>query len=141
MEIQNTRSYNELIQFQTFEERFNYLRLIGQVGFDTFGNDRYMNQMFYQSAEWRHVRNFVITRDNGCDLGCPDRPIFGTIYVHHINPITKEDIERSDYSKLLDPNNLICVSFDTHNAIHYGVDLAKPLFAERKPNDHCPWKQ
>lgn len=133
-------SYEELIGLQTFEERYNYLKLDGQVGFDTFGYDRYMNQDFYRSAEWKAVRNYVIARDNGCDLACSDRPIFGRIYVHHITPISQNDIIYST-EKLLDPNNLVCVSQETHNAIHYGSfeNIPKNTIIERKPNDTCPW--
>lgn len=135
------KSYDELSTIPSFEERYEYLKLSGQVGFDTFGHDRYMNQMFYRSVEWQQVRNFVIARDNACDLGCPDRPIYGRVYVHHINPISKEDIEQGNYEMLLDPNNLICVSQETHNAIHYGsFDLIRHEEIERRPNDTCPWK-
>lgn len=136
-----TKSYHELLSLTTFEERFKYLKLHGGVGSDTFGYDRYLNQEFYKSAEWNNIRSYVITRDNGCDLGIPDRQIEGKIFVHHINPLTPEDIIDSS-SKLLDPNNLICVSFETHQAIHYG-DLSildRNTVVERTPNDTCPWK-
>lgn len=134
-------SYNEMAQFLTFEERYRYLKQNAKVAEDTFGFERYLNQQFYKSREWQQLRNHIIVRDNGCDLGCPDHPIQGSIYIHHINPISKEDvIEHSD--KLVDPNNLVCVSLETHNAIHYGDDqiLEKYEFAERTPNDTCPWK-
>ena len=134
-------SYNEMAQFPTFEERYRYLKQNAKVAEDTFGFERYLNQQFYKSREWQQIRNYIIVRDNGCDLGCPDRPIQGNIYIHHINPISKEDvIEHSD--KLVDPNNLVCVSLETHNAIHYGDDqiLEKYEFVERTPNDTCPWK-
>ena len=132
--------YHELMSLKTFDERFKFLQLHGQVGFDTFGFDRYMNQDFYRSAEWKRVRAFVITRDNGCDLACPDRPIYGRIYIHHIVPITQEDIIYST-DKLLDPNNLICVSQETHNAIHYGdlSSISRNEIVERKPGDTSPW--
>lgn len=137
-----SKNYGVLNSLQTFEERFNYLKLYGTVGFDTFGFDRYLNQNFYRSKEWKQIRSYVIVRDNGCDLGCPDRPIMGTIYIHHINPITPEDFEMGS-DKLLDPDNLICVSFETHNALHYGDDsvVHKYDFAERSPNDTCPWRK
>lgn len=136
------KSYEELLELDSFEERFRYLKLNGSVGVDTFGYDRYMNQMFYKSAEWKRVRAYVISRDMGCDLGVSDRPINGKIYIHHINPIDRNDIVYST-EKLLDPNNLICVSFETHNAIHYGDEsiLKSNTIIERKPNDMCPWKE
>ena len=135
-----TRTYNELIRLKTFEERFEYLRLGGIVGESTFGFDRYVNQMFYRSTEWKKVRREVIARDNGCDMADEDHPIGGRIIIHHINPIRLEDIEdSSDY--LLDPNNLVCVSELTHNAIHFGdKSLLPDELIERKPNDTCPWK-
>lgn len=139
--MKNIRTYSELSQLPTFEERFNYLKIFGTVGEDTFGFDRYLNQQFYKSKEWKNVRDYVIVRDNGCDLGIPGREITGKIYIHHINPLTAEDvIESSD--NLLNPEYLVCVSFDTHNAIHYGdISLAKrkdPII--RTKNDTCPWK-
>jgi len=135
------RTYNEMSMLGTFDERFKYLSLIGQVGLDTFGFDRYMNQAFYKSKEWQQVRSYVIVRDNGCDLGIPDRPIGGHVYIHHIDPITPEDIKHGS-SKLLDPNNLVCVSFETHNALHYGDEeyLERNKLVERHSNDTCPWK-
>lgn len=136
------RTYSEALSFPTFEERYNYLRLSGMVGKDTFGFDRVFNQMFYSSSEWRAIRNFVITRDNGCDLAFPDRAIYKPqkILIHHINPISIEDIkENSDL--LLNPEFLIVTSFDTHNAIHYGdSNLIRNRIVERKPNDTCPWR-
>lgn len=132
------RTYSQAMALPGFNERFEFLKLHGHVGFDTFGYDRYLNQNFYKSTEWTRVRNFVITRDNGCDLGDPTRPIMGRIYIHHIEPLTEEDfINGSD--KLLDPENLICVSQDTHNALHYGGRPQDPGFEERSPNDTCPW--
>lgn len=135
------RSYSELVLLPSFEERFEYLKLGGKVGVDTFGFDRYQNQAFYNSREWRLVRDKVIIRDNGCDLGIFDREIGGRIIIHHMNPITVEDI-RLATDILLNPEFLICVSHDTHNAIHYGDSelLPKPPI-ERKPNDTCPWKR
>ena len=134
------KTYRELIQHETFEDRFEYLRLSGMVCKETFGFNRYLNQQFYSSKEWRDVRDFVIIRDRGCDLAHPDFEIQGRLYIHHINPIDKQDIlERSPLA--LDPENLILVSFDTHNAIHYGdKTLLQTNYIDRKPNDTCPWK-
>lgn len=134
------RSYSELLQLKTFEERFAYLKIAGEVGNPTFGYDRYFNQQFYHSSEWRRARNEIILRDNGCDLGIPDYEIYGRIYIHHINPITKDDVENFS-DRLLDPDNLICVTFDTHNAIHYGDEHTLPKVPiERVPGDTCPWR-
>lgn len=134
------RSYREVLQFKSFEDRFNYLKLVGEVGNPTFGYNRYFNQQFYHSSEWRRARNRIILRDNGCDLGMPDYEIHGRIYIHHINPITKQDVE--DFSdNLFDPDNLICVTFDTHNAIHFGDERTLPKTPiERAPGDTCPWR-
>ena len=134
------RTYSELIQLPTFEERFNYLKLHGDVGRETFGFDRYLNQRFYKSKEWNQVRDRVIVRDFGCDLACEDIPISGQIIVHHMNPFTIEELETNP-SILLDPEFLICVSLDTHNAIHYGDSsiLKKNVLVERKPNDTKLW--
>lgn len=137
--MKSFKTYNELIQFSTFEDRFNYLKLSGNVGEDTFGFDRYLNQNFYRSAEWKRFRKDIIIRDNGCDLGISDRPIFGKIFLHHITPITPEDIIDSTEC-LLDPNNVICMSFETHNALHYGTKNPEPIFTERSKNDTCPWR-
>lgn len=135
------RTYSELIKLHTFEERFRYLQLHGAVGIDTFGFDRVFNQMFYTSREWKRVRDIVIARDNGCDLGIEGREIYGRVLIHHLNPISLEDIESaSEY--LLNPEYLITTTHSTHNAIHYG-DESK-LFTgpiERKKNDTCPWKR
>ncbi len=135
------KSYSELITFETFEERFEYLRLAGNVGVDTFGFDRIFNQKFYNSYEWRRIRDGVILRDNGCDMGLKGYDIYGKIIVHHMNPITLKDIE--DVSNaLIDPEYLICVSHDTHNAIHYGDDSSIIKMPEaRKENDTCPWRK
>lgn len=134
------RTYSELITFPTFDERFKYLQLNGQVGKDTFGFERYLNQVFYKSKEWKSVRDFVIIRDKGCDLGVEGYEISGRIIIHHMNPITIEDIEKKS-AFLLDPEYLITTIHNTHNAIHYGdEDLLIKLPKERKPNDTCPWK-
>ena len=135
------RTYSELITLPTFEERFKYLQLGGKVGEDTFGHDRYLNQMFYTSDEWRRIRRDVIVRDNGCDLGIQDREIHGLIIIHHMNPITIEDIiNRSEF--LLNPEYLISTVKNTHDAIHFSDErilITDPI--ERKPNDTCPWKR
>lgn len=135
------KTYRELRRLNTFEDRYKYLKLNGSVGEDTFGFDRWINQQFYRSAEWKRVRDIVIVRDNGCDLGDPDHPIYGRILIHHMNPICKEDFdENPDY--LLNPDYLVCVSHDTHNAIHYGDEsLLQKEWTPRKPNDTCPWKR
>lgn len=133
------RSYNEMIRLQTFEDRFKYLSLKGMVGDETFGFDRYLNQSFYRSREWRDIRNHVITRDGGFDLGHDDYPISGRVIIHHINPLTPNDIKHSTDS-LFDTNNLITVSHDTHNAIHYGdTSLLRRTYVERRPNDTTLW--
>lgn len=135
------RTYSELITLPTFEERYRYLRLGGFVGEETFGFDRYLNQSFYRNPEWKRIRDYVIVRDNGCDLGMPDREIHSRILVHHMNPITKEDIiNRSEF--LLDPEYLICTIKNTHDAIHYGDEsllILPPI--ERTRNDTCPWRR
>ena len=135
------RTYSELITLPTFEERFLYLRLGGKVGAETFGFDRWINQQFYQrDDEWLETRDFIITRDNGCDLGMPDRGIETRILVHHLNPITKEDILLRR-RKVFDPENLICTMKSTHDAIHYGsADLLMITPIERRRNDTCPWR-
>lgn len=135
------RRYSELVLLLTFEERFEYLKLGGKVGADTFGFDRWQNQAFYRSAEWLRVRDKVIIRDNGCDLGIEGRDIGRRIIIHHMNPITIEDI-RDAADILLNPEFLICVSHETHNAIHYGdADLLIKDYVPRSPNDTCPWKR
>lgn len=135
------RTYSELIKLQTFEERFNYLRLGRCVGKETFGFDRYINQQFYRSTEWKRVRNLVILRDNGCDLGVKDRPIYERILIHHMNPVAIEDIQNgTDF--LLNPEYLISTTHSTHNAIHYGdTNLLSRDPIERRPGDTCPWKR
>lgn len=135
-----TRSYSELIQLPSFKERFDYLCLNGTVSEQTFGGHRYLNQTLYHSPLWKSTRRHIIIRDNGCDLGDEDHPIYGMAIIHHINPITMEDIVRQRFC-VFDPENLICVSFDTHNALHYGDDhMLKEDYKERKKNDTCPWR-
>lgn len=136
-----SRTYNELIKLPTFLERFEYLKLNGSVGEQTFGYSRYLNQQLYHSQEWKRVKRLVILRDEGCDLGIFDRQIAGTIYIHHINPITETDICEKT-SKLFDMNNLICVSKETHDAIHYGdANLLIPNEPTvRTQYDTCPWR-
>ena len=135
------RTYSELITLPTFEERYEYLKLGGVVGEETFGFDRHLNQSFYRSREWKSIRDKVIVRDCGCDLGIEGREIHGRIYIHHMNPVMAKDvIEQTKF--LLDPEYLICVTYDTHNAIHYGDEsllVVAPI--ERTKNDTCPWKQ
>ena len=115
------KSYSELVRLSTYEDRLSYLKENGLVGEDTFGFDRYLNQNLYKSTEWQRARNYVILRDNGCDVGLDDYPIPSKVYVHHINPIAKEDI-LNHADCLFDPENLICVSHETHNLIHYGCE-------------------
>ena len=136
------RTYSELITLPTFEERFKYLQLNGAVGRDTFGFDRYLNQYIYQrSQRWKSVRDKIIVRDNGCDLGVEGYSIYGRIIIHHINPISVEDI-LSDRDWIFDPEFLICVSHRTHNAIHYGDESLLPqTLIERTKNDTCPWRR
>lgn len=137
----NIKTYSELITIPTFEERFKYLRLDGVVGRDTFGFDRYLNQIFYRSQRWKSVRDYVIIRDNGCDLGVEGHEIHGRILIHHMNPITLDDItQESEF--LLDPEYLISTIHSTHNAIHYGDEnLLVTAPVERTPFDTCPWRQ
>lgn len=136
---QQIKSYEELCALQTFEERFTYLKLNGRVSEETFGFDRHLNQKFYRSAEWRKIRNEVILRDNGCDLGIEDRPIKGPIYIHHMNPITVDDlIEKS--ADILKPNFLVCVSKRTHDALHYSnEELLEKDYVPRIPGDTTLW--
>lgn len=139
--METIRTYSELCELNSFEDRYNYLKLEGSVGFDTFGFDRWMNQSFYKSKEWRDMRNYVITRDNGCDMGLEGYEIGDKIIIHHMNPITVQDLIHSN-DVLLDPDQLICVSQKVHNAIHYGSDelLIRPT-VERRPNDTIPWRK
>lgn len=135
------KTYTECISLPTFEERFEYLKLSGGVGMETFGSSRYLNQIFYGTPEWKKIRRDVIARDEGCDLAHRDRPINTKIYIHHINPITVDDILNRKES-LFDLENLISVSFNTHNAIHYGDEslLIPSSPTERKPFDQAPWR-
>lgn len=134
-----SRSYSELKRIETFEERFEYLALRGNVGQPTFGFDRWVNQGFYTSREWRHARDGIIVRDNGCDLGLDGYEIHNGLFIHHLNPITLEQLEAGD-DCLLDPNNLITVTHRTHNAIHYGDARQLPLKpVDRKPGDTKLW--
>lgn len=134
-----TRTFSELIQFSTFEERYRYLQLRGEVGFSTFGFDRYMNQQFYRSREWRQVRQFVINRDQGCDLAVEGYEIFDRIYIHHMNPMTVDDIKHGN-EDILDPEFLISTTHNTHNAIHYGDESLLPqVFVPRSPGDTKLW--
>lgn len=138
--MEKIRCYSDLILLPTFEERYRYLKLSSNVGQETFGFDRYLNQAFYRSSEWRRIRDLVITRDLGCDLGIEGHEIFGHVLIHHMNPIRPEDIrDRSDL--LLNPEYLITTIHETHQAIHYGdEDLLVKAPIQRTPNDTCPWK-
>lgn len=135
------RTYSELIMLPTFKERYEYLKLGGKVGEETFGFDRYLNQKFYKSKEWRDIRDYVILRDNACDLGIEDREIHSRIIIHHMNPITKYDIvNQTEF--LTNPEYMICTLKRTHDAIHYGDDSI--LFGDiitRTKNDTCPWRR
>lgn len=141
MKTMNIKTYSELSKLTTFEERYRYLRLGGRVGEETFGFDRWINQIFYKDPEWLKIRDEVIIRDNGCDLGIEGREIYSRIIVHHMNPITKADIlDRSEF--LLNPEYLICTVKNTHDAIHYGDEnLLITLPMERNVNDTCPWRR
>lgn len=136
------KTYSELITLPTYEERVNYLQTYNKVGADTFGNKRYLNQALYSSKEWRSFRNEIIARDNGCDLALPDYPLARRVYIHHLNPITEADILERHYC-VFDPENVVCVSYDTHQLIHYNAGPVKnsSTMIERTPNDTCPWKQ
>lgn len=135
----NVRSYREMLQFNTHEDRFEYLKLRSSVGASTFGFDRWINQQFYRSAQWKHIRNAVIARDSGLDLGVPGYEIYDKVIVHHMNPMRPEDIEEGDPG-ILDPEYLICVAHNTHNAIHFGDKslLPQPII-ERQPGDTKLW--
>ena len=136
------KTYSDLMKLDTFEERFNYLKLDGRVGEDTFGHDRYLNQMLYKTNKWiKETRPRIIARDNGCDLGMEGRDIVGRILIHHINPITVDDILH-ERPEVFDPENLISTSHLTHNAIHYSNEdilIKDPIV--RSKNDTCPWKK
>ena len=134
------RTYSELIRIPSFEDRFEYLKLKGGVGVTTFGFDRYLNQKFYRSKEWKQLRNEVILRDQGCDMAMSGHEIFDKIIIHHMNPIEQKQIVDRDIG-ILDPNYLVCVSAMTHNAIHYGdFSLIDFRYSERKPGDTLLWK-
>lgn len=139
--LMNIKSYSELIMIPTFVERFEYLKLDGTIGIDTFGHDRWLNQVLYRSPEWKRFRNRIIIRDNGCDLGIEGREIQGKIIIHHLNPLTIEDvINRSP--KIFDEENVISTMLMTHNAIHYGDEellMKDPII--RTANDTCPWRR
>lgn len=136
------RRYSELVQLSTFEDRFRYLSLKGSVGKEVFGFDRYLNQKFYKSLEWKQIRNLVIVRDNGCDMGLKDFPIAGKILIHHMNPISPEDLSQMKLEDILNPEFLISVSLQTHNAIHYGDESILRIvdISERKAGDTILWK-
>lgn len=139
--VEVIKSYDALILLDTIEDRYNYLRIGGGVGRETFGFDRYLNQGFYQSMEWKRVRDEVISRDNGCDLGLEGYEINGRILIHHMNPIHPDQIKFFD-PDILDPDFLISCSHKTHNAIHYGDENLLPKrIVERRPNDTIPWRQ
>ena len=134
------KNYEDLIKIKKFEDLFEYLKVPGLVGDFTFGGHRYLNQQLYRSPEWKKVRMETILRDNGCDLAHPDHPIYGKVFIHHIEPITYNDILNRD-SKIFDLENLVCVTFETHNALHYGdASLLQKEFMERTKNDTCPWR-
>mgnify|MGYP000228448006 FL=1 len=134
------RTYSELVSLPSYLDRYKYLKIGSKVGVATFGFNRYLNQSFYQSSAWKRVRDQVIIRDDGCDLAHADYPIAGRIYIHHLNPIRIDDLE--DFNPdVLDPNNLVCVSFGTHQAIHYGDESLLPNDPiERFENDQIPWR-
>ena len=136
------RKYSELVKLRTFKDRFRYLSLKGSVGKEVFGFDRYLNQKFYKSLEWKQIRNLVIVRDNGCDMGLKDFPIAGKILIHHMNPISSEDLAQLKLEDILNPEFLISVSLQTHNAIHYGDEsiLRSVDISERKAGDTILWK-
>lgn len=133
------KSYRELRKLKTFKDRYEYLMLAGNVGMETFGYDRYLNQRLYKSARWRSVRDKVIIRDNGCDLGIDGHEIHDTILVHHINPITANDI-RFNADCIYDMDNLVCTRLSTHNGVHYCSEFIDEIPEERRPNDTTPWK-
>lgn len=135
-----SKTYSDLIMIPDYLDRFEYLKVGGKIGVETFGSDRYLNQILYKSPEWKSFRRDIIIRDNGCDLAHKDHPGFGRMVVHHINPITVEDVLNRD-SRVFDPENVVCVTHMTHEALHYGsVDLLPKDPIERKPNDTCPWR-
>ena len=136
-----SKCYSELILLPTYQERFEYLRLNCRVSEETFGVDRWLNQIFYKSKEWLALRPQIIIRDESCDLAVPGRDIYKAAIVHHINPITIEDIRSRNLDKLLNPENLVTTVKKTHDAIHFGTDLFLMIEApDRKPNDTIPWR-
>lgn len=138
--MSNIKTYSELITIPSFIERYRYLRIGGRVGIETFGHDRYLNQILYKTGEWKRFRRDIIVRDKACDLACEDYELYDKILVHHIDPITVEDVLRRD-PKIFDPENVISTSLNTHNAIHYGnEDLLFTGLVERRPHDTCPWR-
>lgn len=138
--MENIKTYSQCVCLQTFKERFDYLQLGGIVCHETFGFKRWVNQTLYHSARWRSFRDKIIIRDNGCDLGVPGFEIYGTVLIHHLNPISYEDILQQHLC-VFDPENVICTKFDTHNAIHYGdANLLVNSPIERQSNDTCPWR-
>lgn len=141
IQMERNRTYSELITLPTFEERYRYLQLNGSVGKETFGFDRYINQKFYNSQEWKSIRDYIIVRDQGCDLGIEGYEINGRIYIHHMNPVLLKDVMyRTEY--LTNPEYLITTTHSTHNAIHYGDEnllIKTPI--ERSKNDTCPWRK
>jgi len=134
------KTYTELMKLESWTERLEYLKTKQAVGFQTFGPDRYFNQRFYDSTEWRRARDYVIVRDNGCDLAVPGLHIYGGIIVHHLTPITLNDIKEST-DALFNPENLICVSHNTHNLIHYQMKTNELEYKPREPFDTCPWRR
>lgn len=135
------KTYNELIRIPTFEERYRYLRLSGSVGEETFGFRRWLNQEFYHSDEWKRFRDKIIIRDGGCDLAVDGFEIYSSIIIHHLNPITYDDILNQNPC-VFDPNNVVCTKLSTHNAIHYGDEILLPKTpVERIKNDTCPWRR
>lgn len=137
-----SKTYEELIGIENFKDRLIYLLLHGSVAKETFGYERYLNQVLYKCPEWRQLRSKIILRDNGCDLACDGYDIYSGAFVHHINPITIEDVLNRSYN-VFDPNNLITTKLDTHNIIHYGseADIFNVAFTERSPNDTAPWRR
>ena len=136
-----TRTYSELITLPTFEERYRYLKLGGKIGVETFGHDRYLNQILYNSPEWKKFKSKMIIRDNGCDLALEGFEIHGAILLHHINPISVEDVLRRDL-RIFDPENVVSTVLNTHNAIHYGDESLLMLAPKQRfANDTCPWRR
>jgi hypothetical protein len=134
------KSYSGVVKLNTYRDRYEYLKIGGNVGEETFGGSRWLNQVLYSSSEWKRFRRGIILRDNGCDLACPDRPISTRIYIHHINPITLEDIQNRNEC-VFDPENVICCSHEMHQAIHYGDESLLSIdVPQRRPNDTCPWR-